>query len=66
MVKNVKVARKIYEDLCKEYKTSPYRRYREYAGYLDRFFYSDGIVDGMAAKDRAEFLPMSMNRYFAG
>lgn len=64
MVKDVKTARKIYEDVCKEYKTSPYRRKREYADYLDRFFNSDGVVDGMAAKDRANFLPMPYNKYF--
>lgn len=53
-------------NVCKEYKTSPYRRLREYAGYLDRFFYSDGVVDGMAAKDRVNYLPMPLNVYLQG
>lgn len=66
MVNNVKIARKIYEDVCKEYKTSPYRGLREYAGYLDRFLYSDCVVDGMAAKDRVNYLPMPLNVYLQG
>lgn len=64
MINNVRASREKYEDVCKEYKTNPYRRKREYADYLDRFLHSDGVVDGMTAKDRANFLPMPYNKYF--
>lgn len=66
MANSFEVTRLLYEDMCKEYATSPYRRLREYAGYLDRFLHSAETVDGTSAEDRADRLPMSYNRYFAG
>jgi len=62
---DVKVIRANYEDMCKRYAESAYRREREYGAYLDRFLHSDGVVDGMAATDRADKLPLSYNRYFS-
>ena len=55
-----------YEGLCARYKDDKYRRYREYAGYLDRWLHSDGVVDGCDREFRLKNrLPMSMNTYFA-
>lgn len=62
---DIKVIRANYEDMCKRYAASPYRREREYGAYVDRFLHSDGIVDGMTAADRADKQPMSYNRYFS-
>lgn len=54
-----------FEGLCAKYKDSKYRRYREYAGYLDRWLHGDGVVDGCDKEIRLKHrLPMSMIVYF--
>ena len=59
--------RAFYKERAEEWKNSEYRREKEYADYLNAFFYLDGIVDGMPLKARENLLetPMSYNIYFS-
>ena len=65
-MKSIAEQREWCEKFCEEHKNSKYRRYREYANYVDRFLHSQGVVDGMDYESRLNKLPMSMNVYFMG
>ena len=65
-MKSVAYQRGFYEGFCARHKDSKYRRYREYAGYVDRFLHSHDVVDGVDFDRRRDKLPMPMNIYFMG
>ena len=65
-MKSIAYHRGFYEGFCAKHKNSKYRRYREYAGYVDRFLHDRGVVDGMDYDRRCDKLPMPMNIYFMG
>lgn len=57
--------RGFYYGFLAKHKDSPYRRYREYTGYLDRYLNNkDVIVDGSDYDRRRNEVPMSMTVYF--
>ena len=55
-----------YRDYAAKNANSPYRRIKEYASYLQKWF-SDGPCDGVScfqARINRRILPMSYNVYF--
>ena len=65
-MRSVAYWRGYYEAICVKDRDSKYRRYREYAGYVDRFLHDKGVVDGMEFERRRNELPMPMTIYFMG
>lgn len=61
---DIQQLRQNYMIMYERYQKSKYRREREYAAYLHRFFYSDDIVDGTSAEDRKNKTPIPYNLYF--
>lgn len=65
-MRSVAYWRGYYEAICVMDRDSKYRRYREYAGYVDRFLHSHDVVDGVEFERRRNELPMPMTVYFMG